>query len=1480
MIEDNYLKDELYNLIKQDSSVFDFIQAGSLDGIWYWDLENPENEWMSNRFWETFGIDPSTKKHLASEWQEIIFEDDLKTATENFNKHLENPNYPYDHIVRYYHQDGNTVWIRCRGIAIRDENHKPVKMLGVHINLSSIYSQFHDLIESQGAQFETLFNNAQIGLIYINDDRELIKANPRLAKMLGYESPNEMVGLSMKSLHLSEENFISFGKKYFESLRNGVNLNIEYQVRCKDNSPLWVSLSGKALDNNIPANLSKGILWSLQDISDRKMIEEKLLKSNERWQAALNANDDGVWEWDLQANKLYTSERWNAIHGYKAEDTIKLEDWQNNIHPDDLTRIEATLHEVLTDPSISSFSSEYRFRSVEGSYRWILDRGIILERSDAGKPLRIIGTHHNISQRKQFENALIQERNRSNHYLDIIGEMIIILDTLGTISMINQEGCRLLEARESDIIGKNWFDTFLLVDNYTEVKGYFSQLMAGNLDNLEYVENSIKTIKSNKRLIAWHNSLVYDESGKIIGLLSSGRDITEKRELEIKLEEERLRFELAVEGTNDGLWDWNTITNEAYFSKQFVAMFGYDAKELPNTIDAWKELLHPDDKESAYEAVETYFNSQGTHAYQNIFRMRSKDGSWKWIKGRGKALFDSDGRPVRFIGFNTDITQEIQLQNKIKESQQRFHDIFDAVPVGIFYFTTDMIIKELNPAFANILGTIPEKLVDFNMRERLNNSRMLESIRKCLSEGEASFHGTYISVSSAKASFIDVAYRAIYDEEGNIKGGIGIVQDLTLQKSLEDEVTKKETLHKQLFTNKKVPTLFIDPLNGSIIDANKAAADFYGYTVDELTKMSISQINTMDPETIKTEMDNALNERRDYFLFQHRLQSGDIRDVEVYSGPITYGEKEILYSIVHDVSDKQKLELELHEQHKHLQNVINGMHDAMTVIDKDYNVLLMNEAAKEMLKEELIEDIEHPKCYEVSHHSKLPCESENHPCPLKKSIQSGTTQKALHRHLTASDEERLVEVTISPLKNSAGETYAFVESGHDVTDLLEMKKELHRQINFDNLTGLPSRTLFMDRLQEFIIHAKRNKTKAAVIIINIDHFKIINESFGHQAGDLVIKTFAEWIQGVLRNEDTLARLSGDSYAILLEDIVDDLIAVRILESLKTIVDESYIEVVDQEVHLSYSAGIAIYPEDGKTTENIFKNADAALYEAKEGGRNTYRYYTDELTERAFHRVVMDTNLRDAIKNEEFVLYYQPQYDSRSNTLIGMEALIRWNHHSMGLVSPGKFIHILETSSLIIPVGIWIMKTAFKQALIWRQNGYDPGILSVNLSMVQLASGKELVEQIMQLLDTTGCNPKWIGLEVTESLMMNNPDKTIGLLRELHELGFLISMDDFGTGYSSLSYLKQMPISKLKIDKSFIDGLPDDEDDISMARSVIGLAKNMKLEVIAEGVEKEEQKNFLLENGCHEIQGYLYAKPMDVEKMTALLKEHNEMQLEK
>jgi diguanylate cyclase (GGDEF)-like protein len=434
--------------------------------------------------------------------------------------------------------------------------------------------------------------------------------------------------------------------------------------------------------------------------------------------------------------------------------------------------------------------------------------------------------------------------------------------------------------------------------------------------------------------------------------------------------------------------------------------------------------------------------------------------------------------------------------------------------------------------------------------------------------------------------------------------------------------------------------------------------------------------------------------------------------------------------------------------------------------------------------------------------------------------------------------------------------------------LEEQKNELHHQAHHDYLTGLPNRVQFQKRVQEITSKSDHNHRSVAILFIDLDNFKNINDSFGHDIGDKVIDIAAERIQGCIRKDDFLARFGGDEFVVLIDyfDDKDDLesIASHIISCIS-----DPIEIERRSMFVSCSIGISLYPDDTVSFQDFIKYADTAMYKAKERGRDNYQFYSTDMTEHAFEKILMETSMRFALEKEEFVVHYQPQVDAVTEKIIGVEALVRWDHETMGLVSPGTFIPLAEESGLIIALDQWVMKTGMAQIKAWYDKGYAPGRLSLNLSTKQLQQ-HDFLSTIECMLEETGCKAEWIELEVTESNIMHNILEAINTLNQLRDLGIHIAIDDFGTGYSSLSYLKRLPVNKLKIDRSFIIDIPGNKEDAAITNAIIAIADSLNLTVIAEGVESKKQKKYLLENGCRYIQGYLYYRPMAADKMEAIL----------
>lgn len=437
---------------------------------------------------------------------------------------------------------------------------------------------------------------------------------------------------------------------------------------------------------------------------------------------------------------------------------------------------------------------------------------------------------------------------------------------------------------------------------------------------------------------------------------------------------------------------------------------------------------------------------------------------------------------------------------------------------------------------------------------------------------------------------------------------------------------------------------------------------------------------------------------------------------------------------------------------------------------------------------------------------------------------------------------------------------------------LDKARQIEQHLAYhDVLTGLPNRQLFQDRLDQILKQAKRRESMVSILSLDLDGFKRINDTLGHRIGDHILKIMSQRLKSCIRKSDTVARQGGDEFIIILNEVGNEKHAIKVAKKILT----SLVEPINIDSHscrLTCSIGVSIYPSDGQTASNLVKHAEIAMHRAKKQGRNTYQLYNLSMDAEALERLELENNLHLALEQREFKLLYQPKLNLASGKIEGVEALIRWNHPTLGRISPNKFIPLAEETGLIEKLGEWVLHTACIHAKTLTQEGF-PGIrFSVNLSNKQFRN-KHIHEMIEQILTKTGLAPEYLGLEITESSIMKDVSYTIKVLRRLKEKGIKIFIDDFGTGYSSLSYLKKLPIDVLKVDRSFLEGIPEDKENKSITSAIIFLAHNLGLEVVAEGVETPKQLSFLRSMRCNSIQGFLFSKPIEFEELKQLLKEY-------
>jgi diguanylate cyclase (GGDEF)-like protein/PAS domain S-box-containing protein len=487
---------------------------------------------------------------------------------------------------------------------------------------------------------------------------------------------------------------------------------------------------------------------------------------------------------------------------------------------------------------------------------------------------------------------------------------------------------------------------------------------------------------------------------------------------------------------------------------------------------------------------------------------------------------------------------------------------------------------------------------------------------------------------------------------------------------------------------------------------------------------------------------------------------------------------------------------------------------------------------------------------------------------ILETLQGGTSSEYTHRAISADGTIVWLNNRIKLIKDEQSKGTFILGVMVDITRMKQYEDRMAYLSSHNELTGLPNRNLLVDHLERAIVHASGRGSMTALMLVNIDRFKLINESLGHKLGDEVIKSIAQRLQKTISTDDTLAHLGGDEFAIVLRDVhKPEHVAETAREILRQV--ELPMEIDGDSLVTNCSIGIGIYPKDGSDASTLLKNAGSALTSVKQQEKNNYKFYIEQMNAMALFSLKLENKMRNAIENLEFALYYQPQINIIENRIVGVEALIRWMQPGEPMVPPTHFIPLAEETNLILPIGEWVLREACRQNKEWQDKGLAPFCVAVNLSANQFAQ-PDIIELVARILYETGLDPQYLELEITESVMMQEVELVIKNLEALHRLGVKLAIDDFGTGYSSLSYLKRLPIDKLKVDKSFVQDITIDSDDEAIVSTIIAMAHNLKIGVIAEGVETEAQLQYLRDKKCDEVQGYFFSKPLAADLLESYL----------
>ena len=648
----------------------------------------------------------------------------------------------------------------------------------------------------------------------------------------------------------------------------------------------------------------------------------------------------------------------------------------------------------------------------------------------------------------------------------------------------------------------------------------------------------------------------------------------------------------------------------------------------------------------------------------------------------------------------------------------------------------------------------------------------------------------------------------------------------------------------------------------------RAGLEFLGYSDDEIapsTQGRLLLIHPDDRESQERLLQQHLSGEAPHYEAEYRLRAKDgswlwVLDRGKIVARDPAGKPLRMVGTHKDVSARKTAEKELRLSAQ----VIRSMNEAVIITDLDFHIVSINPAFTRIsgYDAEAALGLNFAFLNSAQHGMEFYRE-------LRQQLrESGRWQGELWLR-TQSGNDILIWLELNRVPDDTGHQSHLIGVFTDITDRKQAEQELRYLANYDTLTTLPNRTLFQERLGHAVTQARRHNRTMAVLFLDLDRFKHINDSLGHHVGDLLLKAVASRLRDSVREEDTVARLGGDEFTIVLEDISSERVAAVVAEKVLAAFNQPLL-LEGREVVITPSIGISLYPNDGQDTASLVKFADTAMYHAKELGRNNYQFYTEKLNSLAMRRMQLESSLRRALENEEFSLVYQPKRDLHDGRLTGVETLIRWHNDDFGSIAPTEFIPLAEDTGLIVPIGEWVLRQACGQYMRWQAQGVRGFTMAINLSARQFKKG-DLIAVIARVLKDTGMPPEALELELTESMIMENAEISIHMLEELKAMGLKLAVDDFGTGYSSLSYLKRFPIDTLKIDREFVRDISTDPDDAAITSAIIAMAHSLALKVVAEGVETENQLEFLRQQGCDEIQGYYFSRPLTPEDCEAFLR---------
>jgi len=941
------------------------------------------------------------------------------------------------------------------------------------------------------------------------------------------------------------------------------------------------------------------------------------------------------------------------------------------------------------------------------------------------------------------------------------------------------------------------------------------------------------------------------------------RDISERKDAERALVASEERFRSLSENAPDIIYTLDPTGTLTYVNSCWEKILGHPVSEVVGRF--FVDFAHPEDAKNFVRSFKAIRDSKETIHVSG--RMLHQSGDVRYLDMSGATNLDARGEVTGVVGMLKDITAAVEARREREVSQARLQVALGAAPDPVVIYDEQGRTKYINPAFTRVFGWRPDELLDRHIDfvpepEKATTRAVIQRVLKGerITEFETQRYtkdGQLVEVSISAAGYAGMGQEK--------QGSIVTLRDITEAKRARDALRASEASLARAQKMARLGNWDLDLATGELV-CSEQVKQILGIT-SEKGDLSLgrfmSSVHPDDCGYVEEQLKEA-SQSGQTLSIEHRVvrPSGEERIVlnlaEVELDRT--GDPARLVGAMLDITERRRSE----EQMLLLARVFETTIEGILVTNVEGVIEMVNPAFSAITGFSAEEAVgRKPNILKSKRQG-----PEFYRDMWRRLKDRGSWQGEIWNRRKSGDAYP-EWLTITAIKDPAGRTTHYVGVFHDITDTKRNEEKITHQAYHDALTGLPNRLLFNDRLTMAMAHANREGQGLAVLFLDLDHFKNINDSLGHAVGDLLLQQVAERLVRWSRDEDTVARIGGDEFLMLLPGADDPDYAVyaarRILASLS-----KPFAIRGHELYATASIGITVYPHDGKDTETLVSNADLAMYRAKEDGRNNYELFTPSMNARVVKRMSLEVDMRKALERGEFLLHYQPKVDLATGRMVGVEALVRWQKEGEGLVAPNHFIPVAEETGLILPLGRWVLSAACRQAKRWHDQGFGHMQMAVNISPRQFRQ-TDLVSMVRSTLEGTGLPPECLDLEITENVVMYSVTEANRTLNQLAELGVRLSMDDFGRGYSSLYYLRRFPMHSLKIDRSFVVDVPHDPEAASIVNTIISMSRTLGLKVVAEGVDDPRQLAFLREHGCDQMQGYYFSPPVDHRDITRLLR---------